>query len=94
MLNVKLDIKSGCLNWKAYVNDNHGNYPKLSYTAPGTKKKQVLNGARVLWILLRGKIPDGKEVCHTCDNNLCMNINHLYLDDHKSNVQYRYWSED
>lgn len=43
--------------------------------------------SRVLWTLLRGEIPKGKCVLHTCDFTSCMNIDHLFLGSHLDNMQ-------
>lgn len=44
---------------------------------------------RVVWMLVRGPIPDGLWVLHNCpggDNKLCVNPDHLYLGTVRDNV--------
>jgi hypothetical protein len=42
---------------------------------------------RLVWTWVIGEIPEGKLVLHDCDNPPCYNPEHLFLGDHKSNVQ-------
>jgi len=41
---------------------------------------------RVSYKIKNGKIPKGKEICHKCNNQSCVNPSHLYAGTHKDNM--------
>jgi len=43
--------------------------------------------ARYLYTEKHGKIPKGMHIRHTCDNNWCVNIDHLIIGTHQQNMQ-------
>lgn len=62
---------------------NRDGYPIINV------KGRTLLITRYLWGELRGPIPPGMVLRHTCDNPNCINLDHLILGTHQDNVQDR-----
>lgn len=48
--------------------------------------KKTIAAHRVAFMYEYGPIPNGRFVCHTCDNPPCVNVDHLWLGDAASNM--------
>lgn len=79
-VDIKDNIKE-CWNWTAYASSD-------GYGLFWDGKKKVISH-RMAYSLIKGKIPDGLQVQHLCNNRRCCNPYHLELGDNTKNVRYK-----
>ena len=74
-----------CLEWKGSLDT--GGY--------GLKRVEgkLWKRHRLEWTVIKGDIPEGMFVCHTCDNPRCYNIEHLFLGTNSDNMKDMYRKE-
>ena len=69
----------GCWTWRSMVRGQR--YGRFHVAG-----RKVL-AHRLAYELLIGPIPDGLDLCHTCDNDACVRPDHLFPATHEVNMR-------
>ena len=82
----KITYEGDCWIWTGCRNTD--GYPKLNRKAGG-KWNANIKGHRYVYEQIKGEIPEGLVIRHTCDNILCLNPAHLEVGTPTDNMRDR-----
>lgn len=77
-----VDKAGECWLWTARIGTT--GYGAVSVLRNGFHR--TFKAHRVAWELENGPIPEGKFLCHHCDNPPCVNPTHMFIGSHNDNM--------
>jgi hypothetical protein len=80
---IKWEVnENGCWICTSHASDkSRGGYPRVS------RHKRMVSVGRYMYEQKYGEVQDHLDICHECDNPMCINPEHLFLGTKTDNMQ-------
>lgn len=72
-------LPNGCIEWQGAIDPN--GYGAFKFGGEKT------GAHRAAAIMADWTVTDGVEICHSCDNRRCVNLDHLFVGSKSMNMQ-------
>lgn len=73
----------GCHEWTGFR--SRQGYGQFAVNRGGSRYRTEV-ASRVAWEIVYGPVPEGMEICHSCDNPPCVRVDHLFLGTASDNA--------
>lgn len=80
--------QNGCWEWTG--GKNRQGYGQIGIGSRKSGGRKTARAHRVSYSEFIGEIPDGHDVCHSCDNPSCINPEHLFIGTESDNMRDMY----
>lgn len=87
---VDVKLSDECWHWKGRIvssKNGYGLFDISGFTPDGQRRRVTTEAHRFITLVKHKEIPSGMVAAHNCNNNMCVNPNHLSLLTNEENLK-------